>query len=372
MTRFLRDPMNWLLVFIPVAAVLGHVEGVPAPVTFASAALAIVPLAAWLVHATENIAVRTGPTVGGLLNATFGNAPELIIALMALRAGMVEVVKASIVGAIPANLLFALGLSFLVGGIRYRVQEYNYRGVRIHTSVLMLAAIALILPSIFHNYITPQTRRLEQSLNAAVAVVLLVAYGMSLLFMLRTHPEYFAAKRTGDAGHAQGKPWSMSVAVTVLIVSSVVLAFLSEILVGAVEETATSLGMSKAFIGVIVLAVVGGAAESYAAIAMARKNQLDLTISIAIGSSLQIALFVAPALVLLSYVIAPRRMDLVVGGAGSIIVLLAILITMMTANDGKSNWFKGFLLLCVYALIALFCFFLPDDLGATGRATMAP
>src|SRR5687768_13052203 len=364
--------MNWLLAFVPLAAVLEHAHGVPSAVVFGSAALAIVPLAAWLVHATENIAVRTGPTIGGLLNATFGNAPEMIIAFVALRAGMVEVVKASLVGTILANLLFSLGLAFFVGGVRFRTQEYNPRGVRIHSSVLMLAAIAFILPSIFHQYITPQTRHTEQSLSATVAVVLLVAYAMSLVFMLKTHPEYFEPEAAADAGHEHGEPWRMPVAVSVLLLSSIVLAYLSEILVGRVEETATSLGMSKAFIGFIVLAVVGGAAECYSAVAMARKNHVDLTIGIAIGSSIQIALFVAPTLVLLSYLFAPRRMDLVMGGVGSVVVLLAVLITVLTANDGKANYFKGLLLLCVYALIALFCFFLPDDLGAAARATTAP
>src|SRR5688500_12559299 len=183
--------MNWLLAFVPIAAVLEHAHGVPSAVVFGSAALAIVPLAAWLVHATENIAVRTGPTIGGLLNATFGNAPEMIIAFVALRAGLVEVVKASLVGTILANLLFSLGLAFFVGGVRYRAQEYNPRGVRIHSSVLMLAAIAFILPSIFHHYITPQTLRGGQSLSAAGAVVLLVACAMSLRFRLETRRAYF-------------------------------------------------------------------------------------------------------------------------------------------------------------------------------------
>jgi len=359
---FLRDPMNWLLAFIPLAVLLDRQGHVPAALTFATAALAIVPLAALLVRGTEQIAHRTGPAIGGLLNATFGNAPELIIALVALRAGQLDLVKASIAGSILGNLLFALGLSFFVGGLRHHTQEYNASGARTQSSLLMVAAISLIIPGVFHNFMTPETIDLEQNLSNAVAVVLLVAYASSLLFMLKTHPDYFAPER-GGGDSEEGEAWSVAMALGALLVSGVLLAFLSEILVGAVEETARSLGMSKVFIGVIVLALVGGAAETYAALAMARKNQLDLSLGIAVGSSLQIALFVAPVLVLGSFVIGPRPMDLVMGNAASLIIFLAVLITVMISSDGKSNWFKGLLLLCVYVLIALMCYFLPSNMA---------
>jgi Ca2+:H+ antiporter len=359
--HFLSEPINWLLPVVPLAFVFEHADGVSAAVTFGTAALGIVPLAALLVHATEQIADRTGPALGGLLNATFGNAPELIIALVALRAGQVELVKASIVGVILGNLLFVLGLSFLLSGLRYHSPEYNPQGVRIQASMLMIAAIALIVPSGFHNYITPDG--LEQGLNNAVAVVLLAAYALSLVFILKTHPEVFAAIHGAAAPEGSGR-WSTTLAVSALVVASALLAFLSEILVGAVEETARSLALSKAFIGVIVLALVGGAAESYAAVVTARKDRLDLTLGIALGSTLQIALFVAPVLVLASEVIAPRPMDLVMGTAGSLLIFLSVLVTAMVAGDGRSNWFKGLLLLCAYAIIALMCYFLPDDLAA--------
>jgi Ca2+:H+ antiporter len=353
----------WLLVFIPVALALDAREDVPAALTFASAAIAILPLAALLVRATEQIAERAGSAIGGLLNATFGNAPELIIAVVALRAGELELVKGSIVGAILGNLLFVLGLSFLLGGLRQHEQVYNPAGARIQSSMMMIAALSLMVPSIFHNFITPETVHLEQDLNVAVAVVLLGAYALSLLFMLKTHPDYFAVPH-GGGETGSGEHWSPALSGAVLVGASVVLAVVSEVLVGSVEETGRSLGMSRVFIGVIVLAVVGGSAESLAAMAMARKNKIDLTVSIAVGSSIQIALFVAPALVLASYAVAPRPLNLVLGNAGAAMVFFPVLIQAMIAGDGRSNWFKGVQLLCVYALVALFCYYLPDQLAA--------
>lgn len=358
---FFRSPMNWLLLFIPLAVVTDHLENAPAVARFVVAALAIVPLAKVMVNATEQIAFRTGATIGSLLNATFGNAPELIISLIALRAGLLDVVKAQIVGVILGNLLFVLGLSFLIGGLSAHVQKYNRRGARIQRSVLMIAAISIIVPSVFDNFILPEMARQELALNASVAVVLLVTYVFSLIFMLKTHPEYFAAKDEAQEGVDSSEYWPVAVAITSLFLSSVILAFMSEILVAAVEETARTMGMSRLFIGVVILALIGGAPESVAAIAMARKNKLDLTMGIAVGSSIQIALFVAPVLMLTSYFIAPRPLDLVVGNAGIMIVLLPVLIFSMIVTDGKSNWFKGVQLLSAYFLIALFCYFLPDS-----------
>ena len=360
MPGFLRNPIYWLLPFIPLAEVLHYSAGVPGYLRFGGAALALVPMAALMVESTEQIAFRTGETIGALLNATFGNAPELIIALMALQAGMLDVVKASIVGVILANLLFVLGLSLLVGGLRFRVQKFNRRGRRVERSVLMIAAISIVVPSVFDNFISPEFYAHETALNACVAVVLLVTYGFYLLFMLRTHPHYYVPRRPDEDAEEEGGHWPLAAAVGVLLASSVVLALMSEILVGAVEETARNLGMSKAFIGIIVIALIGGAPESVAAVTMARKNKLDLTMGIAVGSSIQIALFVAPVLMLSSYVLAPRPLNLVVGNAGIMITLFPVMIFSMVAADGKSNWFKGVQLLSVYLLIALFCYFLPD------------
>ncbi|MFM8330602.1 MAG: calcium/proton exchanger [Candidatus Methylumidiphilus sp.] len=358
-----RNPIYWLVPFIPLAEVLEYgLAGVPPYIKFGCAALALIPMAAVMVESTEQIAHHAGETVGGLLNATFGNAPELIIALIALQAGLLDVVKASIVGVMLANLLFVLGLSFLVGGLFHRQQKFNRRGRRVERSVLMIAAISIVVPSVFDNFISPATLQQETALSACVAVVLLITYGFNLLFMLKTHPHYYAPKKRADnALEDEGGHWPLPRAVAVLVASSLVLALMSEILVGSVEGTAQNLGMSKAFIGIIVIALLGGAPETVAAVSMARKNKLDLTLGIAVGSSIQIALFVAPVLMLSSLFLAPRPLNLVVGNAGIMIVLFPVMIFSMVAADGKSDWFKGIQLLSVYLLIALFCYFLPDS-----------
>ncbi len=356
--------MLWLMVFAPIAYVMGHTQGHPATLRFALAALAFIPLAKLMVDATEQISHKTGATVGAMLNATFGNAPELIISLIALREGMIELVKASIVGVIVGNLLFVVGLSFLIGGLNVKEQKFNRRGARVQRSVLMIAAISIVVPTLFSHFISAENASHELALNTSVAIVLLVTYGLSLIFMLKTHPDYFVPKHPESAVSPE-RQWPVSLAFLALALSSVMLALLSEILVGAVEETALGLGVSQAFIGIIILALIGGAPESVAAIAMARKNQLDVTMGIAVGSSIQIALFVAPVLMLSSYYIAPRPFDLVVGNAAVMLILLPVLIFSMVVADGKANWFKGAQLLSVYLLIALFCFFLPDNSGST-------
>ncbi len=359
--RLFGNPIYWLAPFIPIALFLQHSSGLAsADVKFGCAALALIPLSALLAESTEQISDLSGETVGGLLNATFGNAPELIIALVALQAGLFDLVKASIIGVILANLLFVLGLSFLVGGLYYKGQKFNRRGVRVERSLLMIAAISIVLPSVFDNFVSPDMYQHETALNFCVALVLLVTYGFNLVFMLKTHPHYFVPKKSQGNLDQENSPWPLTISITVLLATSVGLAIFSEILVGSVEETAKNLGMSKSFIGLIIIALIGGAPEAVAAVTMARKNKLDLTLGIAVGSSIQIALFVAPVLMLSSYFIAPKPLNLVVGNAGIMIVLFPVMIFSMIAADGKSNWFKGVQLLSVYALIALFCFFLPD------------
>ena len=349
-----------MLIFVPLAVVLDRIESISPAIRFACAALAIIPLSAELVHSTEQISHRTSQTLGGLLNATFGNAPELIISLMALQAGLLDVVKASLVGVMLGNLLFVLGLAFLVGGLKHRVQKYNRRGARMQRSILMVAAISIVVPSVFDNFIPPDMPAPEDALNIGIAVVLLLTYAMSLLFMLKTHPDYFS-DAGGDNEDAGPSDWSLRRALIVLLASSIALAFMSEIVVDAIAGTAVALGVSRAFIGVIVLALIGGAPESVAAVTMARKNKLDLTMGIAVGSSIQIALFIAPVLMLSSYVLAPRPLNLMVGNAGIMIVLFPVLLISTVVGDGKSNWFKGVQLLSVYALIALFCYYMPDN-----------
>lgn len=354
-----RHPLNWLMLCVPFALFLKTQDGIPPQGLFLIAALAIVPLSRLMIDATEHIGRQTTPTIGALLNATFGNAPELIISLMALKAGMLDLVKASVVGVMMGNLLFVLGLSFLIGGLRDRVQKFNRRGARMQRSVLMIAAISIILPSMFDNFIPPEQATHELALNSGVALVLLVTYVFSLVFMLKTHPDYFVPKKP-EPEIDDEIAWPTTLAIVVLAVTSALLMLMSEMLVGVVEETAHNLALSKTFIGVIVVALIGGAPESAAAISMARKNKLDLTMGIAVGSSIQMMLFVTPVLMLSSYYLAPVPMDLVVGNAGIVVVFLPVLIFSMIVADGKSNWFNGVQLLSVYLLIALFCYYLPD------------
>jgi len=360
----MKPSIFWLLIFIPITVILEHVGKLPPPVIFFSAALAIVPIAALIVQATEQLAHRTGDAIGGLLNATFGNAPELIIATVALRAGLLDMVRASLIGAILANLLLALGLSFFLGGLRYRDQKYNPLAARTYSSMMLIAVISLVVPSAFSRILTPEgTIRQEQLLNIGIAVVLLLAYGLYLLFSLKTHPGAFASVDTGEEAHHEGKQWSTARAVGSLIGASVLAAWMSEILVGAAEGTGKSLGMTQTFIGIVFLAIVGGAAESGSAIAVARKNKMDLSVGIALGSSIQIALFVAPVLVLASYFIAPQPLELSFNRAETGSLFMGVLIGTLVCGDGQSNWYKGVQLVTVYTIIALMFYFIP----ATGH-----
>lgn len=356
----LKFSKNWLFLFIPITLALEHL-GVAAPLLFFSAALAIIPIASLIVHATEQLARRTGDAIGGLLNATFGNAPELIIAIVALKAGLLDMVLASIAGAILANLLLALGFAFLLGGLRHHDQDYNPAAARVYSSMMLIAVISLAVPSAFSRFFAPEeTIRQEMLLNVGLAVVLLVAYALYLVFMLKTHPGAFASKDSHPDEAAEGTHWSLPRAIGSLIGASVLAAWMSEILVGAAEGTGTALGMSQVFIGIVFLAVVGGAAESLSAIAMGRKNRMDMAVGIALGSSIQIALFVAPMLVLASYFIAPQPLDLAFGRAEVGALFIAVLIGAVVVGDGRSNWYKGVQLITVYVIIALMFYLLPE------------
>lgn len=361
LSEFLHRPVNWFLLFVPITVGLEHVHGLPAPVLFFSAALAIVPIAALIVSATEQLATRTGDAVGGLLNATFGNAPELIISLVALRAGYLDMVRASLAGAILANLLLALGMAFLLGGLRFREQRFNPVATRAYSTMMFVAAISMTVPSAFNrNYGALGVLREERLLNVSIAILLLIAYALYLLFSLKTHPGAFASVESeAHSGHDEER-WSVTRAVVSLIVASVLAAWMSEILVGAAEGTGKALGMSQVFIGIVFVAIVGGAAESGSAIAMARKNKMDLSVGIALGSCIQIALFVAPVLVLASYFIAPQPLGLAFGRAEIGALLFAVLIGAMVCGDGQSNWYKGIQLITVYAIIALMFYFIPE------------
>jgi Ca2+:H+ antiporter len=360
---FLRSPMNWFLVFIPITVILERSHVSP-PLIFFSAALAIIPIAALIVRATEQLATRTGDAVGGLLNATFGNAPELIISLVALKAGYLTMVRASLVGAILANLLLAMGISFLLGGLRYHEQRFNPLATRTYSTMMFVAAISMAIPSAFSRVFAPQgTVREEQLLNIGIACLLLVAYGLYLLFSLKTHRDTFASIEGSEEAHHDEEQWGVPRAVGTLLLASVLAAWMSEILVGAAEGTGKALGMSEIFIGIVFLAIVGGAAESASAITMARKNKMDLSVSIAIGSCIQIALFIAPLLVLASYFIAPQPLDLSFNRAEIGVLGIAVLIGSLVAGDGQSNWFKGVQLITVYAIIALMFYLIPAITG---------
>ena len=356
-----KPSMNWLLAFVPVSIALERAHA-PAPVLFFSAAVAILPIARLIVLSTEQIATRTGDAVGGLLNATFGNAPELIIGLVALRAGYFDMVRASIIGAILANLLLATGVAFLLGGLRYHTQDYNAAAARLYSSMMLISAVCLGVPSAFNRFFSPEgTIHAEKLVNLGTAFVLLAAYALYLVFLLKTHPDYFASVSVTEAEHGhEGPQWSVGRAVGSLIGASALAAFMSEILVGAAEGTGTALGMSEVFIGIVFLAVIGGAAESGSAIAMARKNKLDLTIGIAMGSSIQIALFVAPVMVLVSGFVAPQPLELSFSRAELGTLFLSVLVGAIVVGDGRSNWYKGAQLVLMYAMIAILFYFLPD------------
>ena len=355
----LRLSIEWLLAFVPAAIVLGHLD-VAAPLVFLVAALAIVPLASLIVRSTEQVAERTGPAVGGLLNATFGNLPELIICVVALRAGLVDMVRASLIGAILANVLLALGVAFILGGRRYHVMEYNPAGARAYSSMLMLAVVTLAVPAAFNRFLGGDAAAAGRTVDVGTSLVLLATYVCYLVYMIGTHPEFFAADAGGAHGGHGGPAWSAARAVGTLLGASVGAAWMSEILVGAAEATGHALGMSPIFLGMVLLAVIGGAAESGSAIAMGQRNKPDLALGIAMGSSIQIALFVTPLLVLVSGMIAPAVLGLEFTRLEIGALLLGTLIVATTAPDGRATWFKGVQLLAVYLVIAAAVYWLPS------------
>ena len=361
MTRWLRPSLNWLLVLVPAAVLAERLEPQAHGTIFLLACGAVVPLAGWMGKATEHLADRGGAGLGGLLNATFGNAAELIIALVALQRGLTEVVKASLTGSILGNLLLVLGLSTLAGGLKHPNLKFNPAGARAQATMLTLAAIALIAPAGYHYLVGPGQAPRENSLSLEISGVLLVTYAASLVFALRTHRRLFEAPAAEAAAiESHGPAWSVRRSVLVLLGATALVAWMSEILVGSVEAAAHEFGMTSLFVGVVVVAIIGNAAEHSTAVLVARKNRMDLSLGIAIGSSIQIALFVAPVLVLLSHVLGPAPMDLVFTPAEVIALALAIAITGQVAGDGESHWLEGVQLLAVYAILALVFFFLPE------------
>jgi len=353
-----HNPVLWLLAFVPVLFGAERLRPEAHTLLFVLSILAIVPLAALLSHATESVAAKTGDAVGGLLNATLGNLTELVIALTALRAGQYVLVKASLAGAIVTNTLFMLGASFLLGGLKHRVQEYNRVSARFQAALLFLATVALLIPSAVSRADSVSGAAFTQTLSWGLAVLLIVAYALSMLFSLKTHREFFASAESGEAGEA---PWPMGLALPTLVGVTVLVALVSEVFVESVQKAAETFGMTPAFVGFIVVALVGGAAEMASAFSGARKNRLDLSVGIAMGSASQIALFVAPVLVLLSYVIGPAPMDLQFWPGAVVMMLIAAITASMVTNSGRSAWFVGVLLLMVYLIFAMTLYLLPPQ-----------
>jgi Ca2+:H+ antiporter len=356
--RFEIDPLSLLLVFVPVSIglELGHADPVW---IFAASAAAIIPLAGLMGKATEHLAEQLGAGLGGLLNASFGNAAELIIALMALREGLYDVVKASITGSIIGNVLLVLGLSVLIGGLKFERQRFNRTAAGLGATLLTLSAIGLVVPAIFHLIVGTNQAAREQELSLEIAVVLFITYLLSLIFTLRTHKHLYVGEPTHAGDEALGVVgWSKTKSVVVLLMATALVALMSEFLVGAVEHTAEAFGMTEVFVGVILVAIIGNAAEHSTAVLMAAKNQMDLAINIAIGSSIQIALFVAPALVFVSYLFG-RPMDLLFTTFEVVSVALTVGIVSLIAMDGESNWMEGVQLLAVYVILGIAFYFLP-------------
>jgi Ca2+:H+ antiporter len=355
-----KNILNLFLVFVPIAIVLEVMHASPEWI-FVTACLAIIPLAGLMGKATEHLAEKVGEGVGGLLNATFGNAAELIIAIMALRAGLYDVVKASITGSIIGNILLVFGLSAVVGGAKYSIQSFNKTAANLGTTMLTLSAIGLVVPALFHYVVVGSgTQVSEQELSLEIAFILIVTYVLSLFFTLKTHRHLYAGGHGDDADDAMGtEGWSTRKSLLVLLIATAFVALMSEFLVGAVQATAKTFGMTEVFVGVIVVAIVGNAAEHSTAVLMAFKNKMDIAINIAVGSSIQIALFVAPVMVFLSYFIGPQPMDLIFTNFEVLAVTLSVAIMALISQDGESNWMEGVQLLAVYAILGLAFYWLP-------------
>jgi Ca2+:H+ antiporter len=365
--RFLRSAQGWpylLVPFIPAAVALEFAHA-NSSLIFVVAALGIIPTAALMGLATEELAARSGPGIGGLLNVTFGNAPELIIALFALGAGLHEVVKASIVGSIIGNILLVLGASMFVGGLGRDQQKFNPTAASVQASMLFLAGAAMVMPAIFElvegrGLPSPSAEIVDygstvEHLSILVAVVLIATYAAGLLFSLKTHKDLFNPPYAEE--HEEGFGWSVRRSVLMLFIAGIAVGLMSEILVGSISEASESIGLSEFFIGVIVVAIVGNAAEHWVAVLVARKDKMDLAVNIAIGSAAQIALFVAPVLVLASLVLGPGPMPLVFNGFELGAILFAIVIANVVTRDGTSNWFEGVQLLLLYAILGIAFFY---------------
>jgi Ca2+:H+ antiporter len=347
--------LDLLLIFVPVTLGLALVQPNHLSV-FVSAALAIIPLAGLLGRATEHLTAHVGAGVGGLLNASLGNAAELIIALVALREGLHDVVKASLTGSIIGNILLVLGASMIAGGLKYERQTFNQTAAGTGSSLLLLSAVGLIIPALFHLTASDRGVAVERELSLEISVVLFAIYVMSLVFSLRTHRHVYTGDEHGTS--QDEKPWSRGRAIVALAIATVLVAIMSELLVGALDHAAATLGLTQIFVGVILVALVGNAAEHSTAVMVAMKNKMDLALSIAVGSSLQIALLVAPILVFASYLFG-KPLDLIFTPFEVAAVTISVLIVGFVSGDGESHWMEGVMLVGVYVMLAIAFYFLP-------------
>ncbi len=360
--RYLR----WLLLFIPVAIVVELAHGSEV-LLFLTSALAVVPLAGLMAESTEALAEKTGPRLGGLLNATLGNAAELIITLFAVRAGLLDLVKASLIGSILGNVLLVMGLSIFVGGLKNGVQKFDRAHVGVDATMTILAVIALSIPSFFNAAIEPDTLRVEE-LSLTTAVAMIVIYVLSIVYSLRSHTVTEAEVGPSVQPTRSGPHWSTRKALGVLALATVGIALMSEFLVSSVEPVTQQLGFSEFFVGIIIIPLIGNVAEHVVAVEVALKNQMDLSLSIALGSSLQIALFVAPVLVFASLLLG-NPLTLEFNAFELLALTAAAIIAAFVALDGESNWLEGAMLLAVYIIIALAFFFLPSPGGEAAGLT---
>jgi Ca2+:H+ antiporter len=366
--RFLFSGDGWpylLVPFIPIAIAL-DIAGASAGLIFFSSAAGVIPTAALMGRSTEELAARSGPGIGGLLNVTFGNAPEIIIAFFALQEGLQEVVKASLVGSILGNILLVMGAAMLVGGRKRERQRFDRTAANVQSTMLMLACVALIMPAIFELVIggtlpnpTAESKQFPddlENLSMGVAIVLMLTYVAGLVFSLRTHSDLFNPAHT-EEDHVGHDAWTVKRSVIMLAVAGIAVGVMSEILVGSIEEASHAVGLSPFFVGVIVVAIVGNAAEHWVAIFFAARDKMDLSVNIAIGSAAQIALFAAPLLVIISFVVGDFPMALVFNGLELGAILLAVLIANQVTQEGESTWFEGLQLLAVYAVLGLTFYF---------------
>lgn len=343
--------MDILLLFIPITLVLGYIGYADSTVLFTMSLLAILPLAAKMGEATEELAKIYGGHIGGLLNATFGNAAELIIALLAINKGLITLVKASLTGSIIGNLLFVFGLSLFIGGLKFKEQRFSPHLAGLNSTMLLIAFMSIMIPSLFHFVPVEHRGNDEKVLSLVVSVLLISAYLLSIVFSLKTHSYLFRTKESNEKPH-----WSRNFAMGVLALSTICLGLVSEVFVGQVEHVAKNFGLTEIFIGAIIVAFVGNAAEHLAAVFFALKNNLDLSVNVTVGSSLQIAMFVAPLVVIIATLIG-KPMDLVFSPFEVIAVFAGVLIVNEISTDGKCNWFEGAQLLIMYLIIAALFYF---------------